>query len=110
MGSCFRPYLRRSHHTVKRPNLSTCERLDERRSRDNRVLLETVGTVERNACELKVQEAKSIAKAFMLLMVDHELHSWDALVAIVHNQFPDETIDKIQESGKVVRDFWEASI
>ncbi|MBP1874045.1 5-methylcytosine-specific restriction endonuclease McrA [Ensifer adhaerens] len=72
--------------------------------------LESVGAVERNACELKVKEAKTIAKAFMLLMEEHEFHSWDALVAIVHNQFPHETVEKIQESGTLIKEFWEAQI
>lgn len=70
--------------------------------------LETVGAAERNACELKVKEAKTIAKAFMLLMDEHEFHSWDVLVEIVRNQFPDEPIEKIHEAGKIIQEFWEA--
>ncbi|MGO6968511.1 HNH endonuclease [Rhizobium leguminosarum] len=65
--------------------------------------LDQISVLERKACERKIRGAKAIDKAFLRLMDRFELFGWDHLVQIVHQQFPNEAIEKIREIGEPLR-------
>jgi len=65
--------------------------------------LDKIAAVERKACERKLKGSVEVTKAFLRLADHYDQFEWDDIVALVHAQLPDKTLEEVREGGEKIR-------